>query len=166
MQRVGRHISNSSAANTLGTGNGPGAVRSDTMPKRIPFPAILSQPSWDAVNERRLVLQHCSACGRLQYPPQQACHVCGSPANLAWREVLGKGHIAAYIVIEDGRLIRRLPDQPYNLAMVTLDEDPRVNFYSNLPGISPYEVPVGAAVEVTFEEVAPGRLIHEWRVVA
>jgi len=26
-------------------------------------------------------------------------------------------------------------------------------------------VPVGAAVEVTFEEVAPGQLIHEWRVV-
>ena len=27
------------------------------------------------------------------------------------------------------------------------------------------EVPVGAAVEVMFEEVAPGQLIHEWRVV-
>jgi hypothetical protein len=25
---------------------------------------------------------------------------------------------------------------------------------------------VGAAVEATFEEVAPGQLIHEWRVVA
>jgi uncharacterized OB-fold protein len=48
-----------------------------------------------------------------------------------------------------------MPDQPYNLAMVTLDADPRVNFYSNLPGAPPYKVPVGAAVEVTFEEVAP-----------
>jgi len=25
---------------------------------------------------------------------------------------------------------------------------------------------VGAAVEATFEEVAPAQLIHEWRVVA
>jgi len=25
---------------------------------------------------------------------------------------------------------------------------------------------VGTAVEVTFEEVAPGQLIHEWRTVA
>jgi len=25
---------------------------------------------------------------------------------------------------------------------------------------------VGAAVEMTFKEVAPGQLIHEWRVVA
>jgi uncharacterized OB-fold protein len=136
------------------------------MPKLIPVPDTLSQPFWDAVNEGQLVLQHCSACDRLQYPPQQACQVCGSAANLAWKEVQAKGHIAAYIVIEDGRLNRRMPDQPYNLAMVTLDEDPRVNFYSNLPGTSPYEVPVGAAVEVIFEAVAPGRLIHEWRVVA
>jgi uncharacterized OB-fold protein len=79
--------------------------------------------------------------------------------------VSGKGHIATYIVIEDGRLNRRMPDQPYNLALVTLDEDPSINFYSNLPGTLPYKVPVGAAVEVTFEEVAPGQLIHEWRVV-
>ena len=49
-----------------------------------------------------------------------------------------------------------MPDQPYNLALITLDEDPRIHFYSHLPGTSPYEVPVGAAVEVTFEEVAPG----------
>ena len=51
------------------------------------------------------------------------------------------------------------------LAMVTLDADPRVNFYSNLPGTAPYQAPVGAAVEVMFEEVASGQLIHEWRVV-
>jgi hypothetical protein len=43
----------------------------------------------------------------------------------------------------------------------SLDADPRVNFYSNLPGTPPCKVPVGAAVEVTFEEVAPDQLIHE-----
>ena len=134
------------------------------MPKLIPVPDEVSKPFWDAVNERRLELQYCSACSKLQYPPQPSCQVCGSAESLGWREVSGKGHIATYIVIEDGRLNRRMPDQPYNLAMVTLDEDPTVNFYSNLPGTPPYEVPVGAAVEVTFEEVAPGQLIHEWRV--
>jgi uncharacterized OB-fold protein len=58
------------------------------------------------------------------------------------------------MVIEDGYLNGRMPDQPYNLAMVTLDADPQVNFYSNLPGTTPDQVPVGAAVEV-----APGQLI-------
>ncbi len=135
------------------------------MPKIIPVPDELSQPFWDAVNERRLIVQNCIGCDRLQYPPGVDCRVCESATGVEWKEVEGKGHIAAYIVIEDGRLNRRMPDQPYNLALVTLDEDPTVNFYSNLPGTPPYEVPVGAAVEVTFEEVAPGQLIHEWKVV-
>ena len=135
------------------------------MPKVIPVPDELSQPFWDAVNERRLMLQNCTACDKLQYPPQASCQVCGSAAGLEWKEVEGRGHVATYIVIEDGRLNRRMPDQPYNLALVTLDADPSVNFYSNLPGIPAYEAPVGAAVEIMFEEVAPGQLIHEWRVV-
>jgi uncharacterized OB-fold protein len=96
--------------------------------------------------------------------PHSPWTVASSAAGLTWKEVEGRGHIATYIVIEDGRLNRRMPDQPYNLAMVTLDADPRVNFY-NLPGTPPYKAPVGAAVEVNFEEVAPGQLIHEWRVV-
>ena len=135
------------------------------MPKIIPVPDELSQPFWNAVNEQRLVIQNCTACDKLQYPPQADCQACGSADGLEWKEVAGRGHIATYIVIEDGRLNRRMPDQPYNLALVTLDQDPTVNFYSNLPGVPAYEVPVGAAVAVTFEEVAPGQLIHEWQVV-
>jgi uncharacterized OB-fold protein len=165
MCQAARPISSSSAASTRSMASELDAARSETMPKLIPVPDALSKPFWDAVNERRLVLQHCTACDRLQYPPQQACQVCRSAAGLTWKEVEGKGHIASYIVIEDGRLNRRMPDQPYNMAMVTLDADKRVNFYSNLPGTPPYKVPVGAAVEVTFEEVAPDQLIHEWRVV-
>src|SRR5271155_2811447 len=166
IHQVARPISSSSAASTRSTADGLDGARSDTMPKLIPVADALSKPFWDAVNQRRLVLQHCDACDRLQPPPRQACQACGSAAGLSWREVEGKGHIASYIVIEDGRLSRRMPDQPYNMAMVTLDADTRVNFYSNLPGTQPYKVPVGAAVEVTFEEVAPDQLIHEWRGVA
>lgn len=136
------------------------------MPKLIPVPDALSKPFWDAVNEKRLVLQNCAVCDALQYPPRDGCATCGSAETLEWKEVRGGGHISSYIVIEDGRLDRRMPDQPYNLAVVTLDEDPGINFYSNLPGTPVDEVPVGAAVEVVFEEVAPGQLIHEWRVVA
>jgi hypothetical protein len=47
--------------------------------------------------------------------------------------------MATYIVIENSLLKRRMPDQPYNLALITLDEDPRVNFHSNLPGTPPLQ---------------------------
>ena len=136
------------------------------MPKVIPVSDELSKPFWDAVNERRLVIQNCTSCDLLQYPPRETCGKCRSPENLEWKQVSGNGHISSAIVIEDGRLDRRRPDQPYNLVLVHLDEDPGINFYSNLPGTPVDDVPIGAAVEVYFEEVAPGQLIHEWRVVS
>ena len=49
-----------------------------------------------------------------------------------------------------------------------MDGDDRRRHHTSQPdpGTLPYQAPLGAAVEVTFEEVAPGQLIHEWRVVA
>ena len=135
------------------------------MPKLIPIPDEVSQPFWDAVDERRLIVQHCTACDTLQYPPREACQDCESK-DLDWKETGGRGHILEFVVVQDSHLPHRAADQPFNLALVTLDEDPRINFFSNLPGVAPFEVPVGAAVEVTFEEVAPGRLIHEWKLVS
>ena len=135
------------------------------MPKLIPVPDELSKPFWDAVKQHRLIVQKCAVCGTLQYPPRQACPDCGSK-KLEWKETSGRGHISAYMVVHDGRLQRRMPDQPFNVAVVTLDEDPRINFYSNLPGVPVGKVPVGAQVEVIFEEVAPDQLIHEWRVLS
>ena len=134
------------------------------MPKLIPVPDEMSKPFWDAINEKKLLVQRCTSCSTLQYPPRPACQDCGS-TNLEWKETNGRGHILEFVVLQDTHLPYRQNDQPINLAIVTLDEDPRINFFSNLPGIAPFEVPVGAAVEVMFEEVGPGQLIHEWKVV-
>jgi uncharacterized protein len=131
----------------------------------LTFSALASGPFRDAVNQMWLVLRHRAARDRLRYKLRQTCQVYGLGAGLTWNVAGGSGHIASFIVIEDGRLNRRMPDQLYNLAMMTLDADPRVNSCSNFPGTPPYQVPVGAAVEVAFEEVAPDQLIREWRVV-
>ena len=67
---------------------------------------------------------------------------CAGPVGqLAWKEVRVKGQIATYIVIEDGQFNRRMPDQPYNRALITLDEDPTVNFYSTFQGPHPTRSP-------------------------
>ena len=134
------------------------------MPKLIPVPNELSKPYWDAVNSRKLLIQYCSDCQKLQYPINKSCYHCNKTTSLGWKEVEGKGEIIAAIVIEDGRLNRRMPDQPYNLAVISLDEDPTINFYSNLPGTEPHKAPIGAKVSVTFEEVSPDQLIPEWTV--
>ncbi|MBI2872995.1 MAG: Zn-ribbon domain-containing OB-fold protein [Chloroflexi bacterium] len=134
------------------------------MPKLIPVADEQSKPFWDAANERRLLVHKCTACNTLQFPPQPTCRDCGS-AKLEWTQASGRGHILTYFVVHDGRFGRRMADQPYNVAVIALDEDPRVNFYANLPGVPPHQVPVGAAVKVIFEEVEGGQLVPDWQVV-
>jgi uncharacterized OB-fold protein len=63
------------------------------------------------------------------------------------------------------RVVPLQADQPFNIAVIELEEDPAIKFLSSLPGTPLDEVPVGAAVQVDFQEVGPGQLIHEWRVI-
>ena len=136
------------------------------MPKPVPVPDEVSKPFWDACNERRLIVQNCTACNRMQYPPQATCTACGSGGSLDWRQVSGRGRINGYSVMYDTRIVPLQADQPFNIAVIELAEDPAIKFLSSLPGTPVEEVPVGAEVEVIFEEVGPGQLIHEWRVVS
>lgn len=135
------------------------------LERPAPVPDDHNKPFWDACNEQRLVLQYCTACEQLQYPPDRKCNQCGSDDNLDWKEVEGKGHIDVYFVIRDSRIRGFRSAQPINFVVVTLDEDPGVNFLSNLPGTPPGEVPVGAAVEVIFEQTSTGQMLPEWRVI-
>jgi len=135
------------------------------MPKRIPVPDDLSKPFWDACNQRRLVVQQCTACNRKQYPPEARCAQCGSADHLGWIETSGRGKINGYCVMYDSRVVPLQADQPFNIAVIELEEDPAIKFFSHLPGVPVDQVPVGAAVQVEFQEVSPDQLIHEWRVV-
>ena len=133
------------------------------MARPMPVPDDVSKPFWDACNERRLVIQNCVSCDRLQYPPEKACSSCDSE-EMEWVEVSGKGRINGYAVVYDSRIRRWQTEQPYNIAVVELQEDPTITFFSNLSGIAIDEVPVGAEVQVEFEETENGQLIHEWRL--
>lgn len=135
------------------------------MPKPIPVGDDVSKPFWDACNQRRLIVQNCSACNRKQYPPQEACAKCGSKDKLEWIETSGRGKINGYSVMYDSRIKPLQADQPFNIAVIELEEDPAIKFLSHLPGTPVEDVPVGAAVQVHWEEVGEGQLVHEWKVV-
>ena len=78
----------------------------------------------------------------------------------------GRGRIHSYGVVYDNTVALRIPDQPFNLAVIELEEDPEITLVSNLPGIPLDEVEIGAAVMVIFEETpATGQKIPEWQVV-
>jgi uncharacterized OB-fold protein len=125
----------------------------------------LTRPFWDGCNQQKLILQNCTACQRLHYPPAKQCDKCRSSEHLAWKEVKGRGHIGVYFVIRDSRIRGFRPAQPINFAVISLDEDPGINFLSNLPGVLPGQVPMGAPVEVIFDRTSTGQLLPEWKLV-
>ncbi len=136
------------------------------MPKQSPVPEELDKPFWDACNEDRLVIQNCAACNRLQHPPQPRCAQCGSGDHLGWRAMSGRGTIYSYGVVYDTPVAALQANQPYNLAVIQLEEDPGINMYSHLPGAPVDEVPIGGRVQVMFETTpATGQKVPEWRVV-
>lgn len=135
------------------------------MPRQSPVPEELDQPFWDACNEDRLVIQNCKMCDRLQHPPEPACWECGSADNLEWSAVSGRGKIHSYSVMYDNSVAPLQAEQPFNTAIIELEEDSELTMLSNLPGVPLDEVPIGAAVHVVFEATPEtGQKIPEWQL--
>jgi uncharacterized OB-fold protein len=135
------------------------------VPKQSPVPDELDQAFYAAANEERLVIQHCAGCDRYQYPPEPACYQCDSPDQLAWRQIEGRGTIYSYAVVYDTPVASLQPDQPFNVAVIDLDECPGINMMSHLPGTPPGEVPIGAPVRLIFETTpATGQKVPEWQL--
>ena len=134
------------------------------MVKQGVVPDELTKGFWEAANDGRLVIQNCKACNRLQNPPAPTCSQCSSGDNLEWKEMSGRGKIYNYGVVYDTPVKLLQDEQPFNLAVITLDDDPAIQMYSHLPGTPVDDVPVGASVEVVFEPTANGQMVPEWRV--
>lgn len=135
------------------------------MPKQSPVPNELDQPFYDGCNEERLLVQNCAACNRFQFPPRAMCARCGNP-GLAWREVSGRGTIRTRVVVYDSPVSSLIPQQPFNVASISLDEEPELTMLSHLPGVPIDKVPIGAAVQVFFEVTpATGQKVPEWKLV-
>jgi uncharacterized OB-fold protein len=135
------------------------------MPLQSPVPDEVDRGFWEACNEERLVIQNCTACDRLQHPPQPTCAQCGSNDHLEWKPVSGRGSIYSYAVIYDTPIASLQADQPYNCAVIQLEEDPGIKMLSHLPGAPVDEVPMDAPVQVVFQTTpATGQKVPEWRI--
>jgi uncharacterized OB-fold protein len=74
-----------------------------------------------AAGEGRFVLQRCSACGMLRYPPGNACPFC-TALESEWAEVSGKGTIYSYEVVMHPIHPSFREQVPYAIVLVELDE--------------------------------------------
>jgi len=69
--------------------------------------------------------------------------------------------------MHDSRIRSLQADQPFNIAVIELEEDPNILLFSHLPGTPPDEVPVGGSVRVVFQATEEtGQKVAEWQVVS
>lgn len=119
-----------------------------TPAKPLPAREPELEPFWDATLEGKLLLKQCSNCGTFSLPYRSRCDACLGP-DFDWREASGKGTVATWAVMHQ-RYHPAFEDEiPYNIAMVELEEGPRLP--TNIVGVDSSEIRIGMAVEVAWE---------------
>ena len=115
----------------------------------LPQPTPESKPFFDALKQRRLLIQRCEDCAHAYYYPRPFCPACLSD-DVKWEEADGKGKLYSFVINH-----RSAPgfDAPYIIAVVQLDEGPRM--MTNLIGIDPDPelVRCEMRVEIVFDDV-------------
>jgi uncharacterized OB-fold protein len=117
--------------------------------KFLPCPTPESAPFWQGCRDHKLLLQYCAACGAHQFYPRIICANCMSE-QLEWREASGRGIVETYTIVTRAVSDAYAADAPYVIALITLDEGPRM--MSNVIGCDVESVKCGVAVEVVFEQ--------------
>ena len=135
-----------------------------TMPAGLSaiHPSPETAPFWAACRERQLKLQRCAACGRFRHPPLPGCPHCGA-AEKAWVQSSGRGRVFSYTIVHHASLPALRELVPYNVVVIALDDAPGARLISNLVGIANEAIAVGMAVELEWDERAPGLLLPRFR---
>ena len=119
------------------------------MPRVTPLLRDWNRFYWTSGEDGRLRFQHCAACDRLQHPPAPICRSCGNQ-DLDVRAVSGRGVVQSHTTNMQQWSADYPP--PFVIAVVAIDEDPRIRLTTNIVGCEPEAVHVGMRVRVVFEQ--------------
>jgi uncharacterized OB-fold protein len=121
------------------------------MPKRpIPESTPETEEFWAGARRGELRIQRCNACGKAYFFPRPFCPHCSSK-DVAWFTASGRGKLYSYVI--NHRPAYGFQDYaPYVIAVVQLDEGPRM--MTNIIGVepTPENLPIDLPVEVTWEK--------------
>jgi len=119
-------------------------------PRPAPVPDHDGAPYWQALHDGRLLVQRCDDCGAFQLYPRARCISCRGPVS--WVEASGRGTVYSFTVIRQNYARPFRDHIPYVVALVQLEEGPRV--MTNVVDVEPDEVTIGMAVAARFEAVS------------
>jgi uncharacterized OB-fold protein len=132
--------------------------------KPIPHPTPETQDFWDGAKEGNLRLQRCKDCSDVYFPPRPFCPKCSS-RNVESFTASGKGRLYSYVINH-----RPAPgfeaDAPYAIAVVELDEGPRM--MTSITGVeqTPEALPLDMPLQVNFEQVSEAICLPKFKPAA
>lgn len=106
---------------------------------------------WRQITNRyNLIGTRCDNCDEVFFPPRHVCPICRRIGKLEPYQLEGRGKIVSYSIVhvppegfED--------ESPYTVAIIKLDEGPRVT--GQITDCNPEKIEIGDEVEVTFRHV-------------
>jgi uncharacterized OB-fold protein len=118
--------------------------------RATPRPTPETQPFWDGARAGELRIQRCIDCDRFYFYPRPFCPSCLS-SNVEWVTASGRAKLHSYVINH-----RPAPgfeeEAPYAIAIVELDEGPRM--MTNIVGVpnTPEDLVLDMELEVVFED--------------
>jgi uncharacterized OB-fold protein len=124
--------------------------KADVQQKPVPRPDDLSRPFFDGAREGALMIQRCKGCETHLPPGSRVCTECLGE-EVDWVQASGRGTLFTFGIMHQRYHPGFVDDLPYNVAVVELEEGPRLN--TNIVGVENEALRVGMPVEVVFEEL-------------
>lgn len=117
---------------------------------------ITVQNYLDFIQSKKLMGSRCKECDSLYVPPRKLCTACNS-TDLEWKEMSGKGKIAAFSCIGVGTtfMVNKgySMKKPYCFSVIQLDEGPMVSGQLiDVDESKPETILIGTPVGVSFIE--------------
>lgn len=120
----------------------------------FPIPEItdVSRPYWEGLADGLLKYQHCRSCGDNWLPSRGACPTCLAP-NPEWLTASGTGKVVTWVIYHHAYADHLKDKVPYNVAIVELDEGPRL-LTNIINSGTEADLNVGSKVGLAIEEEA------------
>jgi hypothetical protein len=130
-------------------------------PLPAPAPEVHADTAafWEATGRHELLVQHCGGCGLAIWYPRFVCPACHG-TDLAYRNSMGTGTIYSLTLTTRG-ILEYKDCGPYVLALVELDEGPKV--LTNIVEADPAGLEIGQRVEVVFHDTGEGTALPRFR---
>ena len=133
----------------------------DIYRKPVPVATPESDFFWDKTRKHELWIQKCVDCDTAFFYPRMICPDCLED-KIEWFKTSGKGFLYTYMI--NHRPPPGFEDEaPYAIAIVQLDEGPRM--MTNIVGIenTPENLVLDMPLEVVFEDIVDDMSLPKWR---